>query len=208
MIPSAEECFKLMDRYKMLDNIRDHSIVVEKVAKLIAQGLQRTGVAISMEKVTAGALMHDIGKSICLESNQDHAAKGIEICLKNNLDEITDIVGEHIILKDYDSDSEIHEKEIIYYADKRVNHDKVVSIEERLEYLLFRYAKNNKDLGKLIKDNFDICRAVEKKLFAKLDFGPDVLAEDTVDRELDPAPLCHEIGYLGLRIEWIGVVLM
>ena len=38
MIPSVEQCFELMKKYGMLDNIRAHSIVVEKVAAIIAGG--------------------------------------------------------------------------------------------------------------------------------------------------------------------------
>jgi len=38
-------------------------------------------------------------------------------------------------------DSEVNEKEIIYYSDKRVNHNEVVTLEKRLEYLIDRYTK-------------------------------------------------------------------
>jgi len=177
MIPSSEKCFVLMEKYGMLDNIKAHSIVVEKIANIIARGNINAGLNISIEKVTAGALMHDIGKTICLNSRDDHAAKGMEICLQNDFPEIAEIVNEHIRLKSYDPESDIRVREIIYYSDKRVNHDKIVSLEERLEYLLVRYARNKESLGRLIKDNFHICKEVEKKLFARLDFRPEDLAE-------------------------------
>jgi len=175
MIPSVEDCFKFMERYGMLDNIKAHSIVVEKIAGIIARGLIEAGEAISMEKVTAGALIHDIGKTSCLNSDIDHADKGREICLQNNLDAIVEIVGEHIVLKSYEPDGAICEKEIIYYADKRVNHDVVVSLAKRLEYLLERYAKDQEDLAQLIRKNFDQCKEVEEKLFSSLNFSPDDL---------------------------------
>lgn len=161
----------------MLDNIRAHSVMVAKVAEIIARWNKKVGFDISLEKVTAGALMHDIGKSLCLNSGEDHAAKGSEICVQNNFGEISGIVEEHITLKSFEPDCDISEKEIIYYADKRVNHDRVVSLEERLEYLLVRYAKNREDLGRLIKDNFRKCRVIERKLFANLNFRPEDLAE-------------------------------
>ncbi len=166
-----------MDKYGMLGNIRAHSIMVEKVATIIAQGVKRAGYNISMEKVTAGALMHDIGKTICLNSNSDHAEVGRKICIQNNFGEIAEIVGEHIRLKKFESDNSLSEKEIIYYADKRVNHDKIVSIEERLEYLLERYAKGRGDLKRLIMLNFDQCRKVEEKIFSRLDFEAEDLNE-------------------------------
>ena len=165
-----------MERYGMLDNIRAHSIVVEKIANVIAIGLQEAGAEISIEKVAAGALMHDIGKTLCLNSSDDHAVKGREICLQNHLDEIAEIVGEHISLKSYDQDSPVSEKEVIYYADKRVNHDKVVSVEERLEYLIRRYADGREGLSHLIRKNFEQWKEVEKKIFSRLRFEPEDLA--------------------------------
>jgi putative nucleotidyltransferase with HDIG domain len=177
MIPSVKECFEFMDKYEMLENIRAHSIVVEKIATIIAQGLIDTGADLMPEKVTAGALLHDIGKSLCLNTKEDHSAKGEEICLENQLDEIADIVGEHVVLKNYQPNAAVTEKEIIYYADKRVNHDHVVSLEERLEYLLERYGRNTEDIIDRIRENMEMCKDVERKLFRGLGFKPDALAD-------------------------------
>ncbi len=176
MIPSVKKCFKLMEQYGMLDNIKAHSMVVEKIATLIGVGLRDKGTEISLAKITAGALLHDIGKTLCLKTHDDHAAKGREICLQNHLDEIADIVGEHVRLRNYHLSDPIHEKEIVYYADKRVNDDVVVSLEERLRYLIRRYAKNKEHISQRIKKNFQLCEAVEEKLFAKLPFAPEDLA--------------------------------
>ena len=179
MIPSVKECLELMEQYGMLDNIKAHSIMVQRIATIIGQGLKRAGMDISLEKIAAGALLHDIGKTLCLNTGDDHEAKGREICLQNHLDEIADIVGEHVRLKDYHLDSPVSEKEIVYYADKRVNDDMVVSLEERLKYLIRRYAKNMKHVSQRIRDNFQLCKAVEKKLFSKLDFRPEDLVDLT-----------------------------
>jgi len=177
MIPSVKECFLFMEQYEMLENIRAHSIIVEKVANIIARGLIDAGADLLIEKITAGALLHDIGKSLCLNTGDDHAAKGEEICYHNQLDEIANIVREHITLESYEAEAAISEKEIIYYADKRVNHDSVVSLEDRLEYLLDRYGRNNEYLRGLIKENFQLCKKVERKLFKGLRFRPKALLE-------------------------------
>jgi len=176
MIPSAEECFEFMKQYEMLDNIKAHSIVVEKIATIIGRGLKDAGVDISLQRITAGALLHDIGKTLYLNTGDDHASQGKQICLQNHLDEIADIVGEHVRLKNYNPDEAIHEKEIVYYADKRVNHAVVVSLQERLRYLLRRYAKNRGDIRQRIRDNFNLCKVVERKLFANLQFKPEDIA--------------------------------
>lgn len=177
MIPSVEACFQFMEKYEMLENIKAHSIVVEKVAAIIAQGLIDAGAELMLEKITAGALLHDIGKSLCLETKEDHAAKGEEICILNQLDEIADIVGEHVVLKNYQPKGAVSEKEIIYYADKRVNHDHVVSLEERLEYLLERYGRDEEYIIERIRENMEMCKDVERKLFEGLPFKPEALVE-------------------------------
>jgi putative nucleotidyltransferase with HDIG domain len=161
-----------MEQYEMLDNIRRHSIVVERIASFITHGLIETGKPLSLEMVTAGALMHDIAKTICLSEGGDHAARGEEICRKNQLEEIADLVGEHVNLKRFDPEGAILEKEIVYYADKRVTHDRIVTLKERLEDLFQRYGKGNRNLEKRIAANFRLCQDVEQKLFARLPFRP------------------------------------
>ena len=177
MIPTVKECFEFMEKYEMLENIRAHSIVVEKVANLITRELIDTGIDLMIEKITAGALLHDIGKSLCLDTGGDHAVKGEEICVQNRLKEIADIVREHITLQSFQPGAAISEKEIVYYADKRVNHDSVVSLEDRLAYLLRRYGGNDNFICGRIKENFELCKEVESKLFRGLSFRPEALGE-------------------------------
>jgi uncharacterized protein len=176
MLPTTAQCFSLMEQYGMLENIKAHSIVVEKVASLLARGLRQAGQGVVLEKVSAGALLHDIAKTECLRTKEDHANKGKEICLGHQLYEIADVVAEHIVLSDFDSKNRVREKEIVYYADKRVNHDAVVSLDERLEYLLDRYGRKEKPLCDLIRKNFGVCKEVEKKIFSMLSFHPEDVA--------------------------------
>lgn len=177
MIPSIETCFQLMEKYQVLDNIKAHSVMVAKAAHLTARGLKDAGLEISVFKATAGALMHDIGKTASLKSGKDHAEIGRQICLDNHLDEIADIVGEHVRMKNYNLNGSYSEKEIVFYTDKRVNHDKIVPLEERLAYILDRYGRNQEDLCRLIRKNFKLCEQVEKKLFSKLNFSPGALSK-------------------------------
>jgi uncharacterized protein len=185
MIPSIETCFRLMDTYEMLKNIRAHSVMVAKVARVIVKGLKDAGLDISVKKTIAGSLLHDIGKTSSLNSGEDHAEIGRQICLQNNFEEIADIVGEHIRLKNYNLNGRYSEKEIVFYADKRVNHDKIVSLEERLGYLIERYGGNREGLEGAIRMNFDLCKEVEKKLFAQLDFGPESLAPLAANEDIE-----------------------
>ncbi|MCP4575593.1 MAG: HD domain-containing protein [Deltaproteobacteria bacterium] len=177
MIPSIKECYCYMDKYHMLAHIKAHSVVVARVARMIARGLREVNPDISVSKTTAGALLHDIGKTPSLDSGRDHAEIGKQICIENSLDEIAPIVGEHIKLKKCRLNGADSEKEVVFYADKRVNHDRIVTLKEREDYILKRYGRNQEDLCRRIKSNFKLCGQVEEKLFRKLKFSPESFLE-------------------------------
>jgi putative nucleotidyltransferase with HDIG domain len=179
MIPNVKECLELMERHHMLSNIIDHSIMVARVAEIITDSLNDTGHELARDKIIAGALLHDIGKTACLENDDDHAAKGVQICLAHGLESITDIVGEHVILRSYSTGNNFTEKEIVYYADKRVNHDRVVSLQERLAYILERYGRNNTARCQAIKKNYTLCQNLEERMFASLPFSPSDIPQLT-----------------------------
>ncbi len=161
---------ELMDRYCMPEHIRAHCVMVTRVAVLLGRGMRRAGVDVSIRKTAAAALMHDIGKTLCLRQGGDHAAVGREICYRHQMDEIAEIVGEHVRLRRHCPGGPVSEKEIVYYADKRVNHDSVVTLEQRLHYILGRYGRDVRAC-RAIRENFAFCSRVEAKLFGYLDFG-------------------------------------
>lgn len=176
-IPTIQQCHSLMEEYAMLDNIRAHSLMVARVAQLLLQGLAdspKTNANIPSEKlVLAGALLHDIAKTPCLNNSCDHARHGRDICLELGYPEVAEVVREHVILSEFFitrySKGQFLAKELVYYADKRVRHDEVVSLEERLEYILEHYGNNNPKRHILIKENFDKCQQLETFLFSAME---------------------------------------
>ena len=183
-IPDIQECARIMEQYEMLDNIRHHSLVVARVADMLVDGLEgHTGKYELPDRrlCISGALLHDIAKTPCLNGGCDHARAGAEICIKHGYPEIAEIVEQHVILKDYDPTrycrGEFSALEIVYYADKRVRHDEIVSLDERLEYIVDRYSRNNPELQESIRINFERCVRLEGCLFKFLDFAPEDVAE-------------------------------
>lgn len=177
MIPSIAQCLELMEQYAMLPNIRAHSLMVGRVAGLIGQGLSRAGHSLSLELIVSSALLHDIAKTASLETELRHDELGREICLRHGFAELAEIVAEHVVLKDWAPARCCTEKEIVYYADKRVLHDEVVTLEARLDYIIHRYGNGDKELHAKIRDNFAQAHAIEAQLFAELDFPPEELGE-------------------------------
>jgi len=174
----------MMEQYNMLDNIRHHSLIVAQVADVLAMGLRGnvgTNELPDRRLCISGALLHDIAKTPCLDGTCDHARAGAKICLEHGYPEIAEIVEQHVILKEYDPArycrGEFSALEIVYYADKRVRHDEIVSLEERLDYIVERYSRNNPELQKMIRFNFERCVRLEGCLFKFLDFTPAEVAE-------------------------------
>lgn len=177
--PTITRCIELMEQYAMLHNIRHHSLVVARLAEQLHAGLCTFAPArlqVDRQMVITGGLLHDIAKTPCLNSNCDHAKAGAAICRQHGLEEIAAIVAEHVILKDYNparyAEGHFTAGEIVYYADKRVRHNVVVHLDERLEYILDHYGKGNPPRQQLIRENFNRCLTLEHHLFRWLPFPP------------------------------------
>lgn len=183
-IPSIDECLDLMDEYEMLNHIRSHSFMVARVAESVWRELSReenTQYHPTLELVLAGALLHDIAKTPCLKNGCNHAKLGGEICARHGYPKIGRIVSEHVILHDFDPvryrQGRFKAKEIVYYADKRVRHDTIVSLDERLDYIIEHYGNGDKEMHRLIRNNFKRCIDLEDYLFSFIDFSPDDLTQ-------------------------------
>ena len=160
----------------MPEHIQRHSIMVERAAGLIAEAWIQSGADLSEDRIRSGALLHDIAKAPCFATGEDHAARGRDMCLEMGFHEIAEIVGQHVRLRDFEPHGDVLEKEVVFYADKRVNHDAIVSLEKRLADLIDRYGQGLDERIARIRKNFDVCRKVERKLFSGLDFRPEDLA--------------------------------
>ncbi|SHO48776.1 HD domain-containing protein [Desulfopila aestuarii] len=190
IIPDVARCLELMETFSMWENIRCHSFMVARVAEFLHRQLDnagRAGAVPQRELVIAGALLHDIAKSKCLDEGCRHADVGAVLCEELGYMDIAEIVANHVILSDFEPNryqrGEFNAVELVFYADKRVKHDQVVSLDERLDYILEKYANNSQRNEALIIKNFAACRTLEKHLFARLDFSPadipNLLAEES-----------------------------
>ncbi len=178
-----------MTEYGMLDNIRAHSLQVARLAVLLARELVTAGgggagaptpgapaPVLDLDLVTAGALLHDIAKTPCLNGTCSHAEVGGEICFRHGFAEVAAIVMEHVILDDYTRP--LSATEIVYYADKRVRHDEIVTLAERQAYIEDRYGQGKPEIINAIRLNFGKCYDMEKRIFSSLSraLTPDVVA--------------------------------
>ena len=174
IIPSREECLRLMGEYGMLDNIVSHSLKVANVALFLSVELNKKGQNIDLRLVEAASLLHDLTKTECLKTKEDHARTGCQLLKKIGYGRVGEIVARHIWLGKEMDDSCICEEEIVNYADKRVMHDRVVSLNERFRDLKERYGKQGRTedyMDHLQDETFGI----ENKIFLILHTTPNDL---------------------------------
>ncbi len=174
MIPTRDECLRLMSQYGMLSHIIDHSIEVTRVALYLAVELNKRGQRIDLGLVEAASLLHDLTKSECFKTKEDHAHTASQLLKGMGYARVGEVVAEHIQLSRKNDPSLVTEEEIVNYADKRVQHDRIVSLAERFYDLMDRYGKGQKaseEMEKLRKATFEI----ENKIFAILGFDPSGL---------------------------------
>jgi uncharacterized protein len=175
-----------MDNHGMLPHIREHSLAVMQVARLLGEALVEAGFDLSLPLVTTGALLHDLGKTPCLGTLTNHAEYGAQILEALGYPQVAQVVREHVHLYGDFSDSRpLREAELVNYADKRVLHTDVVTLEDRFADLKVRYGRTPEVLARIEATEIR-ARALEEKLFASLRLTPlDLLR---VNGEVDLKP--------------------
>ncbi len=184
-IPTPSDCLALMAAHGMLPNIREHSLLVREVALRLGIRLEKAGLALRIDLIEAGALLHDLGKTACLGTSNDHSEWGAKALDAAGFPEVAQIVREHVFLKPPGQEPRpVREAEVVNYADKRVLHARVVTLQKRFADLRERYGKSPEALSR-IAGLEQAARRLEAKLFAPLSFDPsDLLELNDARREL------------------------
>jgi uncharacterized protein len=161
-IPSQEDCDELMAKYSMLPNIVAHSRQVMRVSLAITDNLKK-GVSINRDMIIAAALLHDITKTRSLKTREPHDQSAGELLRELGFVSIGEIVKQHVILLNFDPKGRLEEREIINYADKRVMHDRIVSLAERVQDLIQRYGATEEIKNRIQQNEIQVI-AIEKKI--------------------------------------------
>ncbi len=173
-IPAREECLRLMREHGVLKNIVDHSIQVARVAIYLGKELNKRGQSIDLGLVEAASLLHDLTKTKSFGTKEDHAWTGSQILKEMGYEEVGEVVAQHVWLSHPIDPSYVSEEELVNYADKRVMHDRIVSLEERFKDLRERYGKDQKSIDYLGRMEESI-REIERKIFLILEKVPEDL---------------------------------
>ncbi len=174
-IPSEKECYRLIYETGMMEHIAAHSVRVCQVAVLLTDHLKNRGFDLNRELIRASALLHDITKTRSFETGENHALTGCQFLSERGYAEVGQIVRQHVRLDVYDDSEMPTEAEIVNYADKRVLHDQVASLRQRLDYIMEKYG-TKPEYHERIRYTWQKTGELENKLFSILPFSPQDIA--------------------------------
>jgi len=173
LVLTPEGCLALMQRHQMPPHIIDHSRQVARIAVFLASLGVRRGLNVNAPLVEAAALVHDITKVRAITTHEDHAATGGDLLEGLGYRRMGEIVAQHVVLHDYDGP--LDEAALVNYADKRVNHDAIVTLEQRFAYLFTQYGKFPAAI-EMLTHLRDVTAGLEKRLFDALGENPSIVA--------------------------------
>jgi len=194
-IPTQNQCYLMMGAMQMMDHIVIHSMRVCQVATFLTKNLSTAQDRFNHDLIRAAALLHDITKTRSFKTGENHAQTGGQFLAERGYPEVGELVRQHVRLDAYPDPVSIGEAEIINYSDKRVLHDRIVGLDERLDYILKRYGKAPEHRER-IHWLWDKTLAIEDEIFSGLSLVPQDLnrllnAEDRSKEFLAYQKLCN-----------------
>jgi uncharacterized protein len=209
-LPTRDQCFEIIKKYNVPPHIVRHSQAVAKLAVFLAQRLKEKGIAVDTELVDKACLLHDLARVCDLRESDymDFAAPATKqqkaawrrlkekyeaVCheeiandlLKRKYPVLALVIKKHRFsaLLDEKDKPETWEEKIVYYADKRVTHERIVTLKERLEeahyrnaHLRQRQTPNKVDVNEVDRLIFEL----ERQIFAVIDLNPDEVTEEFI----------------------------
>lgn len=170
-LPDEQGCLELLEKYNTPKHIIMHSRKVWEVGQVIGDRV-RTYCEMDMDLLRASCLLHDIGKyPSIITGKKFHDIIGEQILVNEGLAMVGNIIVQHVILRS-DVAQRVSEEHVLFYADKRVVHDNIVSLEDRFVYLIDTYGKNAEAIDRLLEMKKETKR-VENAIFAHMDLEPE-----------------------------------
>jgi len=167
----------------MFENIVAHSLQVCRVATFLVDHFKLEGIHLDRQLVRAAARLHDITKTRSFKTKENHALTGGQVVADLGYQEVGDLVRQHVRLDDYSERKSLAEAEIINYADKRVLHDRIVPLDERMNYIMDKYGTQPEHKQR-IRLLWEKTKDLEKQIFSYLPFSPNDLNDHLPSRDI------------------------
>jgi len=210
-LPTRKECFEIIRRCRVPPHMVKHCLAVAKLAVFLAHRLKDNAVVVNVDLVDRASLLHDILR-VCDMKESDYRlfekpvterdkatwrllkAKYNKICheeaagelLKAKYSALALTIRKHrytAILDDNEKPSTWEEK-LLYYADKRVMHDRIVPLKDRLEEahkrnVHLRRTRAQSEISTVKVDS--LIFKLEEEIFNKIGLDPVEVTDEFVD---------------------------
>jgi molybdenum cofactor cytidylyltransferase len=125
-LPSSEECMAILTRkFSVSEGVLAHSRKVAQVALYLTRALNGAGCSLNENLVEAASLLHDLAKG-----QRNHAEVAAQILMQMGYPAVANVAGSHMNIE-VSEDQSINEKDVVFLADKFVQGDQLVGLEER-----------------------------------------------------------------------------
>ncbi|GEM_PF-526687 len=167
---NPRDCIALLRSHRVPVHIIRHSVQVFKVAVFLTHMINRNHehhLSLDIGLIAQGALLHDIAKPIEIKrgfTGTGHAEMGGEILKAMGHRSIARIVRQHVQLdRPVSCYERPDESLIVNYADKRVKHTEIVTLDERFSDLMVRYGRTEEARNRMER-MYHETRAMEELL--------------------------------------------
>lgn len=210
-LPTRQQCFDIIKEYHVPSHILKHSLTVAKLAVFLAERLREKGAAVDVDLVDRACLLHDIVR-VCdfkelnyssfeqTVTEQDKAkwqqirARYKGIChedaaydvLKEKYPVLALTIKKHryMAMLDEKARPNTWEEKLVYYADMRAMHGKIVPLETRLK----EAHKRNVHLhGSAAQSKINTAKVdpliyrLEEEIFAKIGLSSSEVTDEFID---------------------------
>jgi len=164
-IPSESECFELLAKTSLAPAVVHHCALVNRFALDFASKIKKEGVVVNTDLLSAAALLHDVMK---MDAQVCHCLEGGAFLREKGFFEVASIVEKHGInnLDEPNLVPRTIEEKILMYSDLRVCLGRIVSIDERFDYICERYKPKNQ---KKFQKYMEFAKELEQELLVLID---------------------------------------
>ncbi len=161
-LPDVAESLDLLREHGGPPWLLSHSRAVAAVAFRIALSLRDRGEEVDPPLAHRGGLLHDLDKVASLHDGGNHGRLAGEILRGKGFPELAGIAERHVIFSLFEPASRptTWEERLVYYADKVVEGERVVGVEERLEALRVRYPEDKESFDRVLPLVLDLEREI------------------------------------------------
>ena len=210
-LPTRKQCFELLSEYHVPMHILRHILAAAKLAVFLAKRLNEKGIPVNTELVEKACLLHDIAR-VCDFKELDYSKfnqtvtqadkvkwkqlrteyKGIcheeaayEI-LKGRYPVPASVIKKHryMGMLNEQEKPETWEEKLVFYADMRIMHDKIVPLKQRLEE---GHKRNVHFHGSAEQSRINTAKVdpliykLEEEIFAKIGADPLEVTDEFID---------------------------